>query len=410
MEESSGGQYHMDMNSHVRKVIGSRTFLVKNNLDAEEACQRISLSHNQVQTFQFSSPNCPLLSTLLLNDNDRLQEIPDSFFKNMTRLRVLDLSSTSITSLPSSISCLCELQLLKLQSCHKLEGLPTFLKYMRKLEILDLHQTALTKMLEASFYNMQSLRRLDISGACNLRRLSLQGCRSLMTLANLDKLSKLEALDLSGTKLEVLPHQIFSLTSMQCLDLLAMEHLKTGGRKDRYGRFKRNQFLYQHIYTQSEQSLSYERGLEVCGGNNSLDGVRGVLSMAKFFHLYGNASIMALSNLGMEMDNLKECWIEKCHQLELLFVGRMADIDAAVCLENLRVSDLAKLITVRRGKLGRGGFACLKHIYLECCPKLINFFSSSIRLQNLELVEIKFCCRLEKVFEEDSEVGQNAFP
>ncbi|XP_058068284.1 probable disease resistance protein At4g14610 [Magnolia sinica] len=86
MEESSGGQYHVDMNSHVRKVIGSRTFLVKNNLDAEEACQWISLSHNQVQTFQLSSPNCPLLSTLLLNDNDRLQEIPDSFFKNMTRL------------------------------------------------------------------------------------------------------------------------------------------------------------------------------------------------------------------------------------------------------------------------------------------------------------------------------------
>ncbi|XP_058068281.1 disease resistance protein At4g27190-like [Magnolia sinica] len=100
MEESSGGRYHVDMNSHVRQVINSQTFLVKYNLDGEEACQWISLSHNQVETFQFSSPNYSLLSTLLLNDNDRMQEIPDSFFKNMTRLRVLDLSSTSISSLP----------------------------------------------------------------------------------------------------------------------------------------------------------------------------------------------------------------------------------------------------------------------------------------------------------------------
>ncbi|XP_058068283.1 uncharacterized protein LOC131217385 [Magnolia sinica] len=300
---------------------------------------------------------------------------------------------------------------------------------MRKLEILDLHQTPLTKMVEASFNNMQCLRCLDISGACNLSRLSLKGCRSLVTLVMPDKLSKLEALDLSGTKLEELPHEIFNLTSMRCLDLLGMEHLKTvdwrkivrlpenlnwdrcglnllheqlqdsssrhisvgdasvfssldrssklwkscflefhflicpckRGRKDRYGHFKRNQFLYQHIYTRFEQSLSYERKLEVCGGKNSLDGVRGVLSVTEFFHLYGNAFIKALSDLSMKMDNLKECWIEKCHQLEYLIVGRLTD--AVICLENLRVSDLAKLRTL-----------------------------------------------LEKVFEEDNMVGQNAFP
>ncbi|XP_058068279.1 putative disease resistance protein At4g19050 [Magnolia sinica] len=293
-----------------------------------------------------------------------------------------------------------------------------------------------------------------------------------------DKLSKLEALDLSGMKLEELPHEIFNLTSMRCLDLLGMEHLKTvdwrkivrlpenlnwdrcgldllheqlqdrsirrisvsdasvfeslhqssklwkscflkfhflvcpceGGRKDICAHFKRKRFIYQRIYTRFEQSLSYERRLEVCGGKNSLEGVRGVLSVTKFFHLYGNVFVKALSNLGMKMDHLRECWIEKCHQLEYLFVGRMANIDVAVYLENLRVFDLAKLITVCRGKLGRGSFTWLKHVYLECCPKLINFFSSSIRLQNLELLEIKFCSRLERVFEEDSEVGQNAFP
>ncbi|XP_058068274.1 putative disease resistance protein At4g19050 [Magnolia sinica] len=290
---------------------------------------------------------------------------------------------------------------------------------MQKLEILDLHQTPLTKMVEVSFHNMHSLRSLDISGACNLSRLSLKGCRSLLRLVSPDKLSKLESLDLSGTRIEELPHGIFNITNMRCLDLLGMEHLKrVDWRKvdrlpeklnwDRWGLdLLREQLQDSSIYRIS--SLSYERRLEVCGGKNSLYGIRGLLSVIEFLRLNGNVFIKALSNLGMKMDHLKECWIEKCHQLEYLFVGGTYD-DAAICLENLRVSDLAKLRKVCRGELGRGSFACLKNIYLECCPKLINFFSSSIRLQNLELLEIKFCCRLEKVFEDEGVAGQNAFP
>ncbi|XP_058068289.1 probable disease resistance protein At4g27220 [Magnolia sinica] len=469
MEGSSGGQYHVDMNSWLMEVIGSQTFLVKYSLDSEESCQWISLSNNQVETLPIRSPNRPLLSTLLLKNNDHLQEIPDGFFQNMTKLRVLDISLTSITSLPSSMSCLCELRLLKLQSCCKLEALPSFLKDMQKLEILDLHQTPLTKMVEVSFHNMQSLRCLNISGACNLSRLSLKGCRSLVRLVSLDKLSKLEALDLSSTKMEELPHEIFNLTSLRCLDLLGMEHLKTvdwrkiyqlpenlnwdrcglnllheqlqdsssrhisvgdasvfesldessklwkscfqkfhflvcpceGGHKDRDRDFKRNRFFYQRIYTRFEQSLSYERQLEVCGGKNSLDGVRGVLSVTEFFHLYGNAFIKALSNLGMEMDNLKECWIEKCHQLEILFVGRMADIDAAVCLENLRVSDLAKLRTILENVFeedrlaGQNAFPQLVDLCLWKLRKLKSICGGHLPM--LKKLKIRGCPLLEKL-------------
>ncbi|XP_058068296.1 probable disease resistance protein RPP1 [Magnolia sinica] len=213
MEGSSGGQCHVDMNSHVMEVIDSQMFLEKYNFHRKESCQWISLSNNQVETLPFCSPDCPLLSTLLLNNNDHLQEISDDF-------------STSISSLPSSMSCLCELRLLKLRSCCKLDALPAFLEDMQKLKILDLHQTPPTKMVEVSFHNMQSLRRLNISGACDFSQLSLKGCRSLLTLVIPDKLSKHEALDLSGTKMEEHPHEIFNLTTMRCLDLLRMEHLK----------------------------------------------------------------------------------------------------------------------------------------------------------------------------------------
>ncbi|XP_058072137.1 probable disease resistance protein At4g27220 [Magnolia sinica] len=412
MEGSSGGHYHVYMDSHVRQVIDSRTSLVKYTLDVEESCQWISLSHNQLKTLQFPSPNCPLLTTLLLNNNDRLQQIPDDFFKNMTRLRVLDLSSTSISSLPSSMSCLCELRLLKLRSCRMLETLPTFLKDLQKLEILDLHQTPLMKMEEASFDNMQSLRRLNISGVHNLRRLSLKGCRSLLTLVGLDELLTLEDLDFSVSDASVFESldQSSKLWTSFFLKFHFLVCPCEGGRKDIYARFKRNRFLYQRVYARFEQSLSYQKRLEVCGGKNSLNGISGVLSVTEFFHLYGNMFIKKLSDLSMEMGNLKECWIEKCHQLECLIIGGTVGVTAVGCLENLRVSDLAMLRTVCWGKLGSASFSRLKHMHLECCPKLIYFFSSRIRLHNLELLEIKFCCRVEKVFEEESLAGQNAFP
>ncbi|XP_058115104.1 probable disease resistance protein At1g61190 [Magnolia sinica] len=41
MEGSSGGQYHVDMNSQLMEVIGSQTFPVKYSLNREESCQWI---------------------------------------------------------------------------------------------------------------------------------------------------------------------------------------------------------------------------------------------------------------------------------------------------------------------------------------------------------------------------------
>ncbi|KAL6012648.1 hypothetical protein ACLOJK_003137 [Asimina triloba] len=74
-----------------------------------EVAERISLSHNQIQKLPteqldiHSPPNCQRVLTLLLNDNKSLESISDDFFKNMTRLQVLDLSATGIKYLPSSI-------------------------------------------------------------------------------------------------------------------------------------------------------------------------------------------------------------------------------------------------------------------------------------------------------------------
>ncbi|KAL6012646.1 hypothetical protein ACLOJK_003135 [Asimina triloba] len=103
--------------------------------------------------------------------------------------------------------------------------------------------------------------------------------------------------------------------------------------------------------------------------------------MTDFYCLRGNEFIKIVFDKGMRLGNLKECWIEKCDQLESLCSGNF----------------------------GSGSFSCLKHLYLQCCPKLINI-SSSIQLKQLELLEIKFCGRLENVLLDENVAGQDAFP
>ncbi|KAL6012647.1 hypothetical protein ACLOJK_003136 [Asimina triloba] len=126
------------------------------------------------------------------------------------------------------ISFLRHLRMLKLRNCSSLEALPTVLKDLPKLEVLDIGRTSLPSMVESSFEGMPSLRVLDFSNgaAKNLTQLSVKYCRSLSRLVGLEELSKLTALDLSRTKIEWLPHQVFNLPGLKQLNLLGMEHLK----------------------------------------------------------------------------------------------------------------------------------------------------------------------------------------
>ncbi|KAF9610704.1 hypothetical protein IFM89_024143 [Coptis chinensis] len=50
------------------------------------------------------------------------------------------------------------------------------------------------------------------------------------------------------------------------------------------------------------------------------------------------------------------------------------------------------------GILKDGSFGNLKHLQLEYCPQVVTIFSSGVCLESLEVLEIKFCARLEEIF------------
>ncbi|KAF8029651.1 hypothetical protein BT93_E2162 [Corymbia citriodora subsp. variegata] len=102
-----------------------------------EALEKVSLMKNNISEFPLSmSPNCPRLSTLLLNYNTMVI-IPDSFFRQFCGLKVLNLSECYLRELPNSISDLVNLRALLLSQCLDLRHIPYLgkLTSLRKLDI-----------------------------------------------------------------------------------------------------------------------------------------------------------------------------------------------------------------------------------------------------------------------------------
>uniref|UniRef100_A0A803M206 Uncharacterized protein n=1 Tax=Chenopodium quinoa TaxID=63459 RepID=A0A803M206_CHEQI len=120
---------------------------------------RASFMYNKLRVLN-NQPNCPRLSTLLLQNNP-LDHISDDFFTGTPNLKLLDLSCTNIYNLPSSICNLRFLQVLHLRHCLNLRSLPC-LSNLEELIVLDLFGTPLEE-LPLGMEKLKNLRRLDLS-------------------------------------------------------------------------------------------------------------------------------------------------------------------------------------------------------------------------------------------------------
>ncbi|XP_010665534.1 probable disease resistance protein At4g27220 isoform X1 [Beta vulgaris subsp. vulgaris] len=121
--------------------------------------QKASLMYNKLRVLK-NQPNCPALSTLLLQNNP-LNFCSDSFFTKIPNLKLLDMSDTNISDLPSSICNLKFLRVLRLRNCHNMRFLPR-LSNLEELIVLDLFGTPL-KELPLGMEKMKKLKRLDLS-------------------------------------------------------------------------------------------------------------------------------------------------------------------------------------------------------------------------------------------------------
>ncbi|KAL5722297.1 hypothetical protein ACHQM5_005835 [Ranunculus cassubicifolius] len=178
---------------------------------------KLSLMRSQVEVLRVLPVSYSSVSTLLLRENP-ISEIHPSLFPAMSALQFLDLSYTSITELPSTVSEVFHLRVLFLHYCTRLEKIPSLQK-LTKLQVLSLSGTSIVE-LPHGMEGLVSLRSLDLSETTKLWHI-----RAGMISA----LSHLEELRLQGSGLCKVDSPMVTnyLMEMRCLTRLAILSIST---------------------------------------------------------------------------------------------------------------------------------------------------------------------------------------
>ncbi|PRQ35416.1 putative toll-like receptor, P-loop containing nucleoside triphosphate hydrolase [Rosa chinensis] len=128
----------------------------------QKGCSAISLIRNKICKLPKRFV-CSKLLILFMQSNVYLDEVPDCFFENLKELRVLDLSRTRISLLPTSFDDLINLHTLYLDGCLSIINNISILGKLKKLKILSMRELPLVEMPK-EIGDLSHLRMLDVTG------------------------------------------------------------------------------------------------------------------------------------------------------------------------------------------------------------------------------------------------------
>jgi Leucine-rich repeat (LRR) protein len=329
-------------------------------------------------------------------------------FGNHTKLEVLDPSETEITSLPS-LGNLTSLRELKLRGCSGLKELPD-LKSLIHLEVLDLWGTGI-KGFPYEISELTSLNHVDLPDMTGVEKVEWNRMSRLPEEVNWAECGILKhyckngpCISMSAAQLSgILKEHPDQLGDLETFHISVSAPLKEeGGARDID--WHRIDPSLRKIYLMTF-SVPKEGGrfLEIVGFDSFPAGIEGAIVKAEYIRLIDNKFIKSLSDLvaGLKAMNvgmmaMKGCMLERCTEMETIF-GAVEEN-----LLTLRASNLPKLKSVVSiGNVQLGGLQNLRELYLDCCPVLEVVFHSSQLLENLEILQIKFCDKLKTLFDSD---------
>ncbi|XP_074309490.1 disease resistance protein At4g27190-like [Silene latifolia] len=377
--------------------------LTKNPLESEswESFKVIS-SIKSIPSATFGSPqNCPSLSTLLLQ-HSCLSELPDSIFVQMSSLRVLNLSHTSIQRLPSSTGKLHKLRLLDISHCPNLKVVPSIAK-LEKLRFLNLCQTPI-KHVPRSLYRLEMLKELNLSSASNQLKISWD---VLISLPRLKRLSC--SITNSGDLQRLKTLEILGARFVNCIELteyvrsnhwrsLKSFHLQVGHSRDCTRPYTRAVSL-------NGCSLNGLIGKPIVFPDNiqefTVNGCQGFHNLNlgnSYDDMLVSEGQCGLTRPASPFSSLVTCTITRCHDVEQLFTASC--IQKLPHLESIEIEDCKQLKEVIADETvqenGPINLPRLRRFVLYNLPQLNSICKTQLVSVSLCSLEIIGCPRLKQ--------------
>ncbi|KAF7127426.1 hypothetical protein RHSIM_Rhsim11G0121000 [Rhododendron simsii] len=384
---------------------------------------RISFGDNKLKELP-ASPNCSKLSTLFLQKNPSLEEIPPTFFENMKELRVLDISHTGIKGLPSSLEVLEGLKVLYLSDCTNLAELPSHIvAALKHLEALDIVGSGINN-IPPQIENLTKLRRLRVSFLASQNENATQEVN--FNYKVISKLSILEELVINVKSPEIWSDDVEENIMKEVAKLKEFKSLKfcfpnkvvnvveVVGSQNQNLRIRVpdattllsfiegsswskvqdiENFEFYIGCKRSEQPQlpnfeEYEKYVKYSGVEGRNSSILEVLAEAAAFELVDNKNIKQLSDKELEsMNGIQSCLIEGCDAIETI-VGTSGRV-VLPSLEHLFIKNLPMLESILRGPLQPGSLTKLTTLELTGCRSLVTVFPPGSIQQLCEIQRLK---------------------
>ncbi|XVF08870.1 hypothetical protein REPUB_Repub07fG0041400 [Reevesia pubescens] len=285
------------------------------------------------------SPNCPSLISLYLQETYELTAIPPLFFLRMALLQVLDLSHTSIKSLPKSLPKLVSLKKLLLRGCELFMELSPQVGKLKNLEELDLDETQIMD-LPREIGKLLNLRHLRVSfyHFCGKKKLKSSVLIHPETIANLSLLTEL-SIDVNpedkrwDDSVEAVVKEVCSSKILRTLSLYLPKFQLLDNTSLIYPSLSRFRFTVGHHKRRIISRVPHEveakfrngdKCLKFVNGENIPNEIKGVLNYSTSFFLDHHSTAMSLSEFGIEnMKRLKFCLLVECNKMETLIDGEV---------------------------------------------------------------------------------------
>ncbi|XP_062169185.1 disease resistance protein At4g27190-like isoform X1 [Alnus glutinosa] len=390
-------------NSLVRSRMGLSMMPVG---ELSNSLKRVSFMYNKIITLPDFVVQCSKASTLLLQGNVPLDRVPERFLQGFKALRVLNMSGTSIRSMPLSLLQLGELRALLLGGCSHLEELPS-LEGLSRLQMLDLSVTRIRE-LPRGMENLSTLKQLNLSSTHSLQTIqagiiSRLSCLEVLDLTHsryyfsvksdvqqemacFEELKCLEQLRVLYIKFERIPY--FSNEDLSWIDRLRQFHFSVGPT-DKFlpTRHEKRTVSINNVDLRLEERI----GPLLSHASFNLDSCLGLSDMLEDW---------VINRVGC-FASLKSLTIQSCSG-SAWGGGCAAQYDLLPNLEELHLvhMEYGESISQLLGHLGLR-FRRLKLIQVQLCSEMKYLLSCGDfihDLPNLEVIEVRHCAMLGELF------------